>query len=144
MAAGWFAQLGIAGAAVDPQIIVAIDTARPDSEDMTAVSWWKRNANGSIECLDIRTFPPVRTHDDDLLGEMSMSPAGFWAYPALMAGMMVGQPELDYARSAAEFGDAFGPTARTRIAQERMNHRLDAKRIRQLRYRRMMARRAAH
>jgi len=53
-----------------------------------------------------------------------------------------GQPELDYARSEAEFSDAFGPTARTRIAQERMNARLDRKRRRQQRYQRMVARRA--
>lgn len=52
------------------------------------------------------------------------------------------QPELDHARSAAEFNQQFSPTGLTRLAQRRMNARLDAKRLRQLRYHRQYARHA--
>lgn len=123
------------------QVIGSIDTATKDG-DMTCVAWWERQGDGTLKLLDEHTFLPSRTHDDDLLGEFSMSPAGFPYIPGLAAMVLVSQPELDFARSPAEFSDAFGPTARTRIAQERMNARLDRKRIRQARYSRMMARRA--
>lgn len=123
--------------------IFAFTDLGTEDGDMTCTTWWKRHADGTLEVIDHRFYLPSRTHDDDLLGETTMSPAGFPFFPG-MAGLFLRQPELDYARSPAQFGDAFGPTARTGIAQERMNARLDRKRIRQQRYRRLMGRRAAH
>jgi hypothetical protein len=120
---------------VTAQIIGAIDMAAPGS-DGTALMWWLVDGDKIIEWI------PSRLHDDDLPGEMLMYPAGFLYIPGLDTMVLRSQPEVDYARSDAQFNDAFGPTARTRIAQERMNARLDRKRIRQERYRRMYSRRA--
>lgn len=105
--------------------------------DETSVMWW------SVDGDKITAWEP-----DFDAGEMTM-PAGFislFPYPAEVLNRLIPffQPELDYARSGAEFNEAFSPTGLTKIAQERMNRRLDAKRIRQRRYRRMMACRAAH
>lgn len=104
------------------------DLARPGGNE-TSVMWW------SVDGDKITAWEP-----DFDAGEMSM-PAGFGPFIA-SAVLFRSQPELDYARSGAEFNEAFSPTGLTRLAQDRMNRRLDAKRIRQLRYRRMMRRRA--
>ena len=128
-------------ATLPAQLIGSIDTGSPEG-DRTAFVWWKVYADGRLECIDAYDFAPSRLHETDLEGVFRMSPAGFPFIPGLAAMVLQSQPEIDYARSPAEFNDAFGPTARTRIAQERMNARLDRKRIRQERYRRMIDRRA--
>jgi hypothetical protein len=109
----------------DREIFAAMDTA---SNAVSVVTLVERR-NGHLTILHSRIHDS-RTHDD-LLGDFTME-------------VFLHQPELDFARSGAEFNEEFSPTALTRLAQARMNRRLDAKRIRQLRYRRMMHRRAAH
>lgn len=129
-------------------IYASVDTAVHD--DVTCETWWKRHADGRLEAIDpARIYVQSRLHEEDLPGESTMSPAGF---PPLFAcdpkmfplSIYLRQPELDYARSGAEFNEAFSPTGLTRLAQERMNRRLDVKQIRQRRFHRMYARRATH